>query len=240
MGRSSDRARAARPMNSGQSALSGRRLWVWPSTARWCSSGAAPALFSVRPDGRGMPASTVFTAFHTYGGGTGGWPTAAGPGLRRTSRFTPTTVMRAGSINYQVDWQLSWFVECFPRPGLTIGVTVWTNTTNTLRWMEASTPSSQKYGPADQPLQIWALHEVGSAAQKLASRGGSNRAIREPRPRRATCTDAGALTPRSVFVDDEDAADWRPAKATSADLISVGRTDATQGPRATVDYARPS
>src|SRR6188508_881081 len=125
-----------------------------------------------------------------------------------------------------------------PRPGLTIGVTVLTNTTNTLRWMEASTPSSQKYGPADQPLQIWALH--GSAAQKLATGGGPNRAIREPRPRRATCTDAGALTPRSVFVDDEEAADRRPAKATSADLLAVGRTDATEGPRATVDYARSS
>ena len=127
-----------------------------------------------------------------------------------------------------------------PRPGLTIAVTVWTNTTNTLRWMEASTPSSQKYGPADQPLQIWALHDVGSAAAKLATRGGPNRAIREPRPRRATCTDAGALTARSVFVDDEEAADRRPAKATSADLIPVGRTEATVGPRATVDYARPS
>jgi len=123
---------------------------------------------------------------------------------------------------------------------VTIAVTVWTNTTNTLRWMEASTPSSQKYGPADQPLQIWALHDVGSAAAKLATRGGPNRAIREPRPRRATCTDAGALTPRSVFVDDEEAADRRPAKATSADLIPVGRTEATVGPRATVDYARPS
>jgi hypothetical protein len=128
----------------------------------------------------------------------------------------------------------------FPRPGLTIAVTVWTNTTNTLRWVEGSTPSSQKYGPADQPLQIWVLHDVASAAPKLATRGGPNRAIGEPRPRRATCTDAGALTPRSVFVDDEEAADRRPAKATSADLIPVGRTDATERPRATVDYARPS
>ena len=81
------------------------------------SSGAAPALFAVRPDGGGKPASLVFTAFHAYGGGTEGWPTAAGPGLPRTSRSTPTTVMRAGSINYQVDWQLSWFVECFPDQG---------------------------------------------------------------------------------------------------------------------------
>src|SRR4029453_16337583 len=53
-------------MNSGKSALSGRRLWVWPSTARWCSSRAAPARFSVRPDGRGKPASTVFTDPATY------------------------------------------------------------------------------------------------------------------------------------------------------------------------------
>ena len=113
-------------------------------------------------------------------------------------------------------------------------------------------PSSQKYGPADQPLQIRAasrrprtrgrpeaLDDVRSAAPKRATRGGPNRAIREPRARRATCTDAGALTPRSVFVDDA-AADRRPAKATSADRIPVARTDATEGPRATVDYARPS
>ena len=180
----------------------------------------------------------VFTAFHAYGGGTGGWLTAAGPGLPRTSRSAPITVLRAGSITSSIgSWVGSWNAS---RPGLTIAVTVWTNTTNTLRWMEASTPSSQKYGPADQPLQIWALHDVGSAAPKLATRGGPNRAIREPRSRRATCTDAGALTPRSVFVDDEEAADRRPAKATSADLVPVGRTEATEGPRATVDYARPS
>ena len=145
-----------------------------------------------------------------------------------------------GGVDYQVDWQLGWIRGMLPRPGLTIAMTVWTNTTNTLRWMEASTPSSQKYGPADQPRQIWALHDVGSAAPKLATRGGPNRAVGEPRPRRATCTDAGALTARTVFVDDEEAADRRPAKATSADLILVGRTDATEGPRATVDYARPS
>src|SRR5215211_2628596 len=122
-----------------------------------------------------------------------------------------------------------------PRPGPTIAVTVWTNTTNTLRWMEASTPSTQKYGPADQPLQIWALHDVGSAAAKLATRGGPNRAIREPRPRRASCTGAGDLTPRSVFFDDEEGACRKPAKATAADLILVGRTDATevQGPPST-------
>src|SRR5215203_7337735 len=97
-----------------------------------------------------------------------------------------------------------------------------------------------KYGPADQPLQIWALRDVGSAAPKLATRGGPNRAIREPRPRRASCTGAGDLTPRSVFFDDEEGACRRPTKATAADLIPVGRTDATEGPRATVDYARPS
>ena len=50
----------------------------------------------------------------------------------------------------------------------------------------------------------------------------------------------GALTPRSVFVDDEEAADRRPAKATSADLIPLGRRDATGGARAAVDYARRS
>jgi hypothetical protein len=225
-------------MNSGQSALSGRRLWVWPSTARWCSSGAAPALFSVRPDGRGMPASTVFTAFHAYGGGTGGWPTAAGPGCEGHRGLHPLRSGGRGRLPGRLAAEL--VRGMLRRPGPTIAVTVWTNTTNTLRWMEASTPSSQKYGPADQPLQIWALHDVGSAAPELATRGGASRAIREPRPRRATCADVGALTPRSVFVDDEEAADRRPAKATSADLIPVGRTDATEGPRATVNYARPS
>jgi hypothetical protein len=103
-------------MNSGQSALSGRRLWVWPSTAGWCSSGAALALFSVRPDGRGKPASTVFTAFHAYGGGTEGWPTAAGPGVAKDIEVY-THYGHEGGVDYQVDWQLSWFVECFPDQG---------------------------------------------------------------------------------------------------------------------------
>jgi predicted RNase H-like nuclease len=47
-------------------------------------------------------------------------------------------------------------------------------------------------GSADQPLQIWALRDVGSAAPKLATRAGPNRALREPRPTRATCTGADA------------------------------------------------
>ena len=56
-----------------------------------------------------MPASMVFTAFHAYGGGTGGWLTAAGPGLPRTSRATPITVMRAGSITSSIgSWVGSW------------------------------------------------------------------------------------------------------------------------------------
>src|SRR5829696_5697250 len=105
--------------------------------------------------------------------------------------------------------------------------------------MEASTPS-RKYGPADQPLQIWVFSDVGSAAPKLTTRVGPNWALREPRPRRATCTRAGALTPRSVFFDEEAAACRRPAKAISAGLIPVGRTDATDGQGATVDYARAS
>jgi hypothetical protein len=42
------------------------------------------------------PPSLVFTAFHAYGGGTEGWPTAAGPGLPRTLRSLATTVMSAG------------------------------------------------------------------------------------------------------------------------------------------------
>jgi hypothetical protein len=224
-------------MNSGQSALSGRRLWVWPSTARWCLSGAPPSssqsalMEAVSPPPRCSPRFIL---------------TAAGPriGLRRRDRgcqghrgLHPLRSRGRGRLPGRLAAEL---VRILLRPGLTIAVTVWTNTTNTLRWMEASTPSSQKYSPTDQPLQIWACHDVGSAAQELATTGGPNRAIREPRPRRATCTDAGVLTPGSVFVDDEDAADRRPAKATSADLISVGRTDATERPRATVDYARPS
>jgi hypothetical protein len=185
-----------------------------------------------------MPAATVFPAFHAYSGGTRGWPTAAaGPGFPRTSRSTPTTVMRAGSMTRSIGAEL--VRGMLRRPGLTIAVTVWPNTTNTLRWMEVSTPSSQKYGLLTSRCR-WALHDVGSAAPKLATGGGPNRAIREPRPRRATCTDACALTPRSAFVDYGEAADRRPAKAASADLIPVGRTDATVGPRATVDYARPS
>ena len=162
-------------------------------------------------------------------------PTAAGPGLADGGG---TRVAKDIEVCARLAAEL--VRGMLPRAGLTIAMTVWTNTTNTLRWMEASTPSSQKYGPADQPLQISALHDVGSVAPKLATRGGPNRAIREPRPRRATCTDAGPLTARSVFVDDEEPADRRPAKATSADLIPLGRTDATEGPRATVDYARSS
>jgi hypothetical protein len=185
---------------------------------------AAPLL--ARPDGRGMPASTVFIASHGCGGGTGGCEGHRGlHPLRSGGRGRLAAEVVRGILR---------------RIGLTTGVTVWTNTTNTLRWMEASTPSSQNMAPADQPLQIWALHDVGSAASKLAARGGPSRAIREPRPRRATRTVAGALTPRSVFADDDGAASRRPAKATSGDLIAVGRTDATDDPRATVDYARPS
>jgi hypothetical protein len=117
-----------------------------------------------------------------------------------------------------------------------IAVTVWTITTNTLRWMEASTPSRRKCGRVDQPLQIWPLPDVGSAAAKVTTKGGPSRPIGEPRPSRAGCTDAGAVRPPSVFVDDEQAADRRSAKATSAEVVVVGGTDVTEGPRATVDY----
>ena len=80
------------------------------------SSGAAPALFSVRPDGRGMPTSLVFTAFNAYVGGTEGWPTAAGPGIAKDIEVY-THYGHEGGVDYQVDWQLSWFVECFPDQG---------------------------------------------------------------------------------------------------------------------------
>jgi hypothetical protein len=53
----------------------------------------------------------VFTAFHVYGGGTGGWPTAAGPGLPRTSRSTPTTVMRAGSITRSIGSNKTYYIK---------------------------------------------------------------------------------------------------------------------------------
>jgi hypothetical protein len=48
-----------------------------------------------------MPASTVFTAFHAYGGGIEVY----------------THYGHEGGVDYQVDWQLSWFVECFPDQG---------------------------------------------------------------------------------------------------------------------------
>jgi hypothetical protein len=80
-----------------------------------------------------MPASTVVTASML---------TAAGPGvgLRRRYRVAKdievyTHYCQEGGVDYQVDWQLSWFVGMLRRPGLTIAVTVWTNTTNTLRWI---------------------------------------------------------------------------------------------------------
>jgi hypothetical protein len=63
-----------------------------------------------------MPASTVFTAFHTYGGGTGGWPTAAGTGVAKDVEVYIHYGHESG-VDYQVDWQLSWFVECFPDQG---------------------------------------------------------------------------------------------------------------------------
>jgi len=62
-----------------------------------------------------MPASTVFTAFHAYGGGPG-------VGLRRRDRGCEghevyTHYGHEGGVDYQVDWQLSWFVECFSDQG---------------------------------------------------------------------------------------------------------------------------
>lgn len=170
--------------------------------------------------------------------GTVGWPTAAGRGLRRHRGLHP---LRSGGRGRWPGRLAAELVRgMLHRPGLTTAVAVWTITTNMLRWMEASMPSSQKYGPADQLLQILGPSRCVISRSQARDQGGPNWAIREPRPSRATCTDAGALTPRSVFVDHEDAADRRPAEATSADLIPVGRTDATEGPRATVDYARPS
>jgi hypothetical protein len=71
------------------------------------SSGAAPALFSVRPDGRGKPASLVFTAFHAYGGGTG-----VAKDIEVYTHYG-----HEGGVDYQVDWQLSWFVEWSPDQG---------------------------------------------------------------------------------------------------------------------------
>jgi hypothetical protein len=69
-----------------------------------------------RPDGRGMPASTVFTAFHAYGGGTGGLAYGGGTGVAKDIEVY-THYGHEGGVDYQVDWQLSWFVECFPDQG---------------------------------------------------------------------------------------------------------------------------
>jgi hypothetical protein len=63
-----------------------------------------------------MPGSTVFTAFHAYGGGTGGWPAAAEPWVAKDIEVY-SHYGHEGGVDYQVDWQLSWFVECFPDQG---------------------------------------------------------------------------------------------------------------------------
>ena len=54
-----------------------------------------------------MPASTVFTAFHAYGGGTG-----VAKDIEVYAHYG-----HEGGVDYQVDWQLSWFVECFAGQG---------------------------------------------------------------------------------------------------------------------------
>lgn len=54
-----------------------------------------------------MPASTVFTALHAYGGGTG-----VAKDIEVYAHYG-----HEGGVDYQVDWQLSWFVECFPDQG---------------------------------------------------------------------------------------------------------------------------
>ena len=71
---------------------------------------AAPLL--VRTDGRGVPASTVFAASHGCGGGTGGWPTAAGPGVAKDIEVYIHYGQEGG-----VGWQPSWFVEFFAEQG---------------------------------------------------------------------------------------------------------------------------
>ena len=64
-------------------------------------SGAGPVLG--RPDGRVCPPSTVFAAFHAYGG-------AAGV-AKDIEVYTHNR--HEGGVDYQVDRQLSWFAECF-------------------------------------------------------------------------------------------------------------------------------
>ena len=49
-------------------------------------------------------------------GGSEGWPTAAGPGVAKDIEVY-THYGHEGGVDYQVDWQLSWFVECFPDQG---------------------------------------------------------------------------------------------------------------------------
>jgi hypothetical protein len=69
--------------------------------------GGSAGLFSVSPDGRGKPASLVFTAFHAYGGGTG-----VAKDIEVYTHYG-----HEGGVDYQVDWQLSWFVEWSPDQG---------------------------------------------------------------------------------------------------------------------------
>jgi cephalosporin-C deacetylase len=73
-------------------------------------------LFSVALMDAICPPSTVFTAFHAYGGGAGV--------AKEIEDYTNNS--HEGGVDYQIDRQASWFAECFAG-GLTIAATVWTN-----------------------------------------------------------------------------------------------------------------
>jgi cephalosporin-C deacetylase len=68
---------------------------------------SAQALFSVALMDEVCPPSTVFTAFHAYGGGAG----------VAMDIEVCTHNGHEGGVDYQIDRQLSWCAECFPDQG---------------------------------------------------------------------------------------------------------------------------
>jgi hypothetical protein len=78
-----------------------------PLTGSTWDVGHQRGLVLSRPDGRDMPA---IHGVHRV------------PCLRRRGRVAKDIEVYAhygheGGVDYQVDWQLSWFVECFPGQG---------------------------------------------------------------------------------------------------------------------------
>jgi hypothetical protein len=86
---------STRPSTSGRDHT--RTCWT---NARAVSAASPAAVDDVR-------GFTVFTAFHAYGGGTG-----VAKDIEVSAHYG-----HEGGVDNQVDWQLSWFVECFPDQG---------------------------------------------------------------------------------------------------------------------------